>query len=204
MPGSGKRAGAELTRKQILDASMEVMGEKNYHSATTREIAQRAGVSERMVFFYFKSKKILYKEAIKRATGDMLEAVQRATPPRSDIRAFLKMSERNFLAFLGEEPLKVKLLFQSLDSLGDEELSVYIREIFQNFFDLFYVMLEKARKRGEINQDVSTIAAVVSIIGFHFVVAYVEFLGLDWFKDEQNDIYSIVDVFADFITARGK
>ncbi|MFH1150785.1 MAG: hypothetical protein V1748_09975 [Actinomycetota bacterium] len=46
-----------------------------------------------------------------------------------------------------------------------------------------------------------TLSAVVSILGFHFVVSYVEFLGLYWFSGEQ-DVYSVVDVFADFITGR--
>jgi hypothetical protein len=57
--------------------------------------------------------------------------------------------------------------------------------------------------RGDIKEGVSTLSAVVSILGFHFVVAYVEFLKLDWFAGEE-DIYSVVDVFADFLTRRGE
>ena len=49
----------------------------------------------------------------------------------------------------------------------------------------------------------STLSAVVTILGFHFVVAYVEFMKLDWF-DGEEDIYSVVDVFADFVTGRGR
>jgi AcrR family transcriptional regulator len=203
MTNTGKRAGTEARRKQILEAAIEVMGQKNYYWATTREIADTAGVSERTVFVYFKNKKEIYREAVRQATQDMLEAVRHAAPPEADIRAFLKMSERNFLAFLDEHPLKVKLLFQCLDSMGDKEFNEDFREIFQSIYELFYLIVERAKQRGEIDEDVSTLSAVSCIVGFHFVVTYVEFLKLDWFEREQ-DIYSVVDVFADFVTGRGK
>ncbi len=203
MSDDAKRPGAEARRRQILDAAVEVIGAKSYHSATTREIAQKAGVSERTLFLYFENKKELYRQAVKQAYADLFEALGRAAPPQGDIRAFLKMSERNFLDYLQEHPTKVKLIFQSLDAIGDEDLVEDFRETFQSLYRLFFTIVEKAKKRGEISEDVSTLSAVVSIIGFHFIVAYVQFLKLDWFSGEE-DIYSVVDVFADYITAREK
>ncbi|MDD3717609.1 MAG: TetR/AcrR family transcriptional regulator [Actinomycetota bacterium] len=203
MAERAKRPGAEERRKQILDAATEVIGGKCYHSATTREIAEAAGVSERTIFLYFENKKELYREAVKQAHRDLFDALGRSAPPMDDMRTFLKMSERNFLAYLEEHPLKVKILFQALDALGDEDLREDIRGTFQSLFELFMAIIEKAKERGEINEDVSTLSAVVSILGFHFIVAYVEFLKLDWFAGEE-DIYSVVDVFADFVTGRDK
>jgi len=203
MPTVAKRPGAEARRKQILDAAAEVFGGKCYHWATTKEIAQAAGVSERTLFLYFENKKELYRQAVLQAHRDLFEALGRAAPPLDDIRAFLKMSERNFLAFLAEHPLKVKLLFQALDSMGDEDLRDDIRDTFQSLYELFFAIIEKAKERGDINEDVSTLSAVVCILGFHFIVANVELLKLDWFAGEE-DIYSVVDVFADFVTKREK
>lgn len=199
---TAKRPGTEARREQILDAAIEVMGRKSYHWASTREIAEAAGVSERTLFFHFKSKKELYLEAVRKAHRDLFEALGRAAPPQGDIRVFLKMSERNFLEYLKEYPLKVKLLFGSLDAIGEEDLRNEIGEIFQSIYRLFFHIIEKAKERGEISEAVSTLSAFVSILGFHFVVSYAEFLRLDWFSGEQ-DVYSVVDVFADFITARG-
>ena len=201
MPAEAKRPGAEARRKQILDAAVEVFGGKCYHWATTREIAQAAGVSERTLFLYFENKKEIYRQAVKQAYRELFEALGRAAPPIDDIRAFLKMSERNFLAYLDEHPLKVKLIFQALDSIGDDELQDDFRDAFQSLYELFFAMIEKAKELGDINEDVSTLSAVVCMLGFHFIVAYVEFLKLDWFAGEE-DIYSIVDVFADFVTNR--
>jgi AcrR family transcriptional regulator len=203
MPAKVKRPGAEARRKQILDAAVEVFGGKCYHWATTKEIAQAAGVSERTLFLYFENKKDIYRQAAKQAHRDLFEALGRAAPPMDDIRTFLKMSERNFLAYLDENPLKVKLIFRALDSIGDEELHDDFRDTFQSLYELFFAITEKAKERGEINEEVSTLSAVVCILGFHFIVAYVDFLQLDWFTGE-DDIYSVVDVFADFVTKREK
>jgi AcrR family transcriptional regulator len=203
MPVEVKRPGAEARRKQILDAAAEVIGGKCYHWATTKEIAQAAGVSERTLFLYFENKKEIYRQAVMQAHRELFEALGRAAPPMDDIRAFLKMSERNFLTFLEEHPLKVKLLFQALDAMGDEDLRDDIRNTFQSLYELFFAIIEKAKERGEINEGVSTLSAVVCILGFHFIVANVEFLKLDWFAGEE-DIYSVVDVFADFVTKREK
>lgn len=198
---SARRSVAEARRKQILDAAIEVIGEKCYHWATTKEIAQAAGVSERTLFLYFGNKKGLYRQAIAQAHRDLFEALSRATPPMDDIRTFLKMSERNFLAYLEDHPLKVKLLFRGLDSLGDKDIEEDYRHLFQSLYKLFFAIVEKAKERGEIGEGVSTLSAVVSILGFHFIVSYVDFLGLDWFAGEE-DVYKVVDVFADFLTDR--
>lgn len=203
MAEKAKRPGAEARKRQILDAATEVIGEKSYHWATTREIARAAGVSERTLFLHFKNKKEIYRQAVRQAYNDLFEALGRAAPPQGDIRAFLKMSERNFLEYLQEHPTKVKLIFQSLDAIGDDDLVGDFREVFQSLYRLFFAIVEKAKKRGEISEDVSTLSAVVSILGFHFIVAYVKFLDLDWFSGDE-DIYSVVDVFADYVTARGR
>lgn len=195
------RPGAEARRKQILDAAIGVFGEKCYHWATTKEIAQAAGVSERTLFLYFENKKDIYRHAVEKAYRDLLEALNRAAPPMDDIRTFLKMSERNFLVFLDEHPLSVKLLFRSLDATGDEDMLDDCRYIYQSLYDLFFAIVEKARKRGEISEGVNTLSAVVTILAFQLIVAHVKYLGLDWFAAE-DDIYSLVDIFADFVTGR--
>jgi AcrR family transcriptional regulator len=46
----------EARRNQILDAAAAVFAEKGFHRATTKEIAETAGVSEGTIYNYFGSK----------------------------------------------------------------------------------------------------------------------------------------------------
>lgn len=55
-----KNNGAILTQEHILRVANEVFSEKGYYNTKTKEIAERVGVSEALVFKYFKNKDSLY------------------------------------------------------------------------------------------------------------------------------------------------
>lgn len=47
-------------RRRILDAALEEFAKKDYKSASTDDIAARAGISKGLLFYYFKNKQSLY------------------------------------------------------------------------------------------------------------------------------------------------
>jgi len=69
-PGAG-------VRQRILDAAQAVFAERGYGAATTREIAQRAGIGKRMLFYYFASKDAVYRAVLYRVVGGMVAIHQR-------------------------------------------------------------------------------------------------------------------------------
>lgn len=202
MPDKSARPGPEVRKKEILDAATEVFGRKNYNWATTKEIAKRAGLSERTLFFYFKTKKELYRAVINAATRELEQALVRGMPPQGDVRAFVKMSGRNFLAYLKEQPVKVKVLLQSLDVLGDPDMKGEFRRMMQELYQFVYSLLENSQKRGDIRKDLRVDTAAAQILGFYFIVCYAEFLDLDWFKGEHEDVFSVGDEYVDYLTGR--
>ena len=54
-----QKLNASDRRSQILAAAMEVFAEQGFHGTPTRELAQRAGVSEALVFQHFPTKEAL-------------------------------------------------------------------------------------------------------------------------------------------------
>lgn len=58
-----RRSSAEV-RALLNGAAREVFQAKGYHSASTREIAERAGVTEPMLFRHFGSKANLFEQAV--------------------------------------------------------------------------------------------------------------------------------------------
>ncbi|MEA5019254.1 MAG: TetR/AcrR family transcriptional regulator [Gordonibacter sp.] len=57
VPKLTKRGGkADVTRRQLLDAALAVIGEKGYSAATVDEIVETAGVSKGVAYYHFKSK----------------------------------------------------------------------------------------------------------------------------------------------------
>lgn len=59
-----KRLSAEERRKQILKSAIKVFAEMTYHGATTKRIAEEAGITEALIYRYFGSKRVLFTEAI--------------------------------------------------------------------------------------------------------------------------------------------
>jgi len=201
MPEKVKRPGGKVRRKQIIEAATEEFGKKNYHWATTKEIADRAGVSERTVFFYFNNKKELYKNVFEQAFNDFMQAVMRANPPMDDFRTFFKMTGRNLISFIHENPVKVKLLMQGIDVMEDPELKEDFMKMMDAYYKFVHSFVELAQQRGEISKDASLDAVVVLMAGVYVIAVYAEILNLDWFRaPEHDEIDGIVDYFIDNIT----
>jgi TetR/AcrR family transcriptional regulator len=67
----------EEVRRRILDAAEEVFAARGYRGATTREIATRAGIGKRMLFYYFASKEAVYVAVLERVVASMVNIHER-------------------------------------------------------------------------------------------------------------------------------
>jgi AcrR family transcriptional regulator len=202
MTASAKRPGPDARKKQILEAAVEVFGGRGYHGATTAEIARRAGVSSRLLFFYFQNKKELFRAAVKACWEDVMQAAARGNPPTDDIKTFIKMSMRNFVDFLHASPMKVKLILNGLDVVDDPEMKEDFRLMLDGLYTYIHSFLEDARTRGEISEDVLLDTVTLDTIGLLVSVSFAEFFGLNWFGTKDEFIFSIGDHFVDSVTRR--
>ena len=66
-----QRMSARERREQIISAAMSLFAASGFKGTTTRQIAQRAGISEAMVYRYFPTKEDLYAAIITRAAGQL-------------------------------------------------------------------------------------------------------------------------------------
>ncbi len=80
-PSSGGYARGDETRAQIVSAGLKVFGEEGYVRASTRQIAQAAGVNPPALQYYFGSKDGLHRacaEFIIESTRDLLTSAMQA------------------------------------------------------------------------------------------------------------------------------
>lgn len=61
-------------RGRLLDAARATFAEKGYRGATTKEIAERAGMTEAMIFRHFGSKAVLFQDAAVSPIVSFMEA----------------------------------------------------------------------------------------------------------------------------------
>jgi len=68
-------ARGEETRQRIIDAALELFGERGYQRASTRDIAARAGVNPPALQYYFDNKHGLYLACIDYIASDARERI---------------------------------------------------------------------------------------------------------------------------------
>lgn len=100
----GRSAHPEETRSRILVAAREVIGRKGKRGATTREIAEVAGVNEATLFRHFGTKEALLVACAQHFCG-YLELAGVAAQSTGDVAADLLVLAR--------------LMFDRFESLGD-------------------------------------------------------------------------------------
>lgn len=83
-PGTYPRG--EDTRRRILETAIEVFARDGYEGASTRKLAEEAGVNLPAIQYYFGSKEGLYRAAIAHI-GEQIE--QRLAPIAAQVRAAL-------------------------------------------------------------------------------------------------------------------
>ena len=105
------RLKADDRRSQILAAALDVFAERGFHGARTRDVAERACVSEALLFRHFPTKEDLVR-AILASVGfeDRIETMERGfakLPPRE---ALGRLAER-ILTALRDDPRLFRVVF---------------------------------------------------------------------------------------------
>jgi AcrR family transcriptional regulator len=109
VPRRAKIRPDEHGRDKVLDAGLELFGERGYHATSIAEIGERAGIAKSVLYHYFDSKAALYEAIIEAQTGALLERVADAVP--SDPGApRLRAGVDAYLRFLAERPPAWRLL----------------------------------------------------------------------------------------------
>lgn len=138
-------------KEKILKASLAVFSKKGFPEATMREIAQKAGVSLGLIYFYFKSKDDILKEIFIRINSgfpkEVFEKTDEAEPEEilgnlclSHLE-FLSRNFKQFIMFLNESMNNNKLgeflytngMQEGLRDIGDIFSKLQKRSKFRKF-----------------------------------------------------------------------
>jgi AcrR family transcriptional regulator len=115
---------AENRKRQIVAVAALLFSEKGFRGTTTKEIADRAGVSEAIIFRHFPSKEALYSAILDyktRETAERIQAHLKEAASRKDDVAFFGSLAYDTLELHRKDPTLMRLLLFS--ALEGHELS---------------------------------------------------------------------------------
>ncbi|WP_455240564.1 TetR/AcrR family transcriptional regulator [Methanothermobacter tenebrarum] len=157
----------KTTREKILEAARETFIKKGYKGATTRKIAQKAGVSEVTLFRNFKSKSSLLREILNEnaiLTSEIFKKLSESEF-RDKPKEFLYKLAEEFFKLVVEK--KIDLIFiilveKELEEHGLEEwelLDSINKTLYSNLTNYFKEQI----KKGNIRKISPETAALIFI-----------------------------------------
>lgn len=169
---AGRRRDKEATKAALLAAAVQVFAERGYDAATTREVAQTAGVNEQLIQRYFGGKSGLLLAIIGRFGEE--EQRCRALPPpcggvEAEIRGFFEYQLRRACE-IGDFT-KVALHRALCDAAVAEEIG---RHFAETRVPLLRQRLGALREQGLIDPQADLEAAATALASLSFGLAFVD------------------------------
>jgi AcrR family transcriptional regulator len=177
------RLSARDRRRQILEVASGIFARKGFQGATTREIAEEAGVNEALLFRHFPSKESLYwtmLEDLCLAKGRHDRMKKILAEGESDLEIFQAIARETLLRSARDRELTRLLWFTALEN---HELSV---RFFKTFVAEYYEALAgyiRTRIRQGAFRRVDPLLAARGFLGmvvYHFLVQ--EFFGGEQYR----------------------
>ena len=169
MPATNARArtaGNESdTRERILQAALEIFSDQGFQGATTRAIAERAGVNLGLIKYYFDSKLRLWRAAVDRAFAALREALVLApVEARGDaLREQFRERTRTFVRFAAAHPEFIRLMNDECKREGPRMRWLVDRHV-KPLFANMRAVTEQARRAGLL-PDINPVSMHYILVG---------------------------------------
>ena len=162
----------DKTSKKIIDAMMAIILERGYTGATTKDIAERAGVNECTIFRKFKEKKeiVLAGMALPQYRPNI--TLETFADIKWDIESDLKMFMENYMKEVSPEFVRLSIGLRSPQIY--QQTAPLIMDIPQTFLRALTDYLSAINKKGKIkNIDCDTVATTIlsATFGYTFLSA---------------------------------
>lgn len=164
-PGNGRRGVPRWRRqpeerpRQILDAALEVFGERGLAGARLDDIARRAGVSKGTIYLYFPNKEELFREVVRAVVVNRLHQAA-ANTGTADPVSELKRILREHWDFVRSPEFQIisKLVNGELHNFPDLA-EFYGREVVRPSTQLIAGIVSRGIERGDFRRVDPILAA---------------------------------------------
>lgn len=127
-----KRMPRAVREQQMMDAAVQIFGQRGFRAASMDEIAELAGVSKPLVYLYLNSKDELFSACIGREAKALVAAVQAGVQPGLPADRQLWEGLRAFFTHTAENPDGWAVLYRQARTHGEPfagEVNVMREEI---------------------------------------------------------------------------
>jgi len=148
------RLPAAERRAAIVDAALQVFGERSYGRATTAEIARAGGVSEPILYRHFASKRDLYVACLETMAVRLQETAEAVIAAEPDPREWTFAIPRAFDVLRKNAIYPSQMWIQALgEAAEDAELTRYLRQHMRRMHAFSAGIIRRAQEAGGVAAD---------------------------------------------------
>ena len=195
---------SDETKGKLISSAAEIFAQKGYAASTTREIADSAGVSEAVLFKYYKNKKGLLHETVldfieQISLESVFESVDeivknnKEMPTEDLLRKLFKdrynMIEKNFQMF---KMLVIEIQYH------EDVRDIFIEKVMGKIVHYAKVMSSLLEERDDIRSDLDYTAIIRSFMGVVLLTTVQKKMLpelIDTNDDIDTEIENMVDMF---------
>jgi AcrR family transcriptional regulator len=157
--------GRSNIRRQILDAAIALIAEIGWADITTRKVAERAGVNNALIHYYFGSKDALLREAIRVAFTEEFEAPITALIVAPGIHEGID-GFFDAVTSMGVDSTDALLAIEGLvQGLRDPESRQWMATMITVSQATIADSIRTGQQRGEVRPDLDPAGAALALIG---------------------------------------
>jgi len=138
-------SGGAQMRERLLEVALELFARHGYGGTTVSAIVAAAGVTQPMLYYYFKNKQALFEALVEQALISYDQLLQHDLPAGLSAREQLLELCRQGLLASGQNPVLTRLLFSLAFSHAEE---IGICERVDAIIQRFLKTLERIIRRG--------------------------------------------------------
>lgn len=120
------------TKQRILKEAQKEFAAHGFSGARVERIARAADINKAMIFYYFSSKRILYRTLIKSALADLVPRILQAVMESGDPEQFFEKLPDIYLRHFSRRPEFIRMVgFEVIRAPGN--IAPLMKEIFEDF-----------------------------------------------------------------------
>jgi len=163
---------AEQRREQIITEALQLFAAHGLEGVRTRQIAQACGVSEGVLFHFFKSKQDLQQACFEHELNREFQAGKALD---SDLETTLVKYAMLFLDEIRDRPAAFRFILQNMLSQPEQSILFYRNRGSKEYSGFIRGLLEEAQASGELRRMDPEFAADVFVGILFFLSMILEF-----------------------------
>lgn len=155
------RKTSEERKKDIVKATLELIGEKGIESLRTSQIAEKVGFSEAALYKHFSNKKEVVKATIQTAGSELIKSLKNSIENAETEKELVKLRTvlETHMKFIRNHPGITRLLFSDEVHFNQNNLQKELYEIITEYREIIRNLLKDGIENNQVREDLNLDAA---------------------------------------------